>query len=252
MVQEMSKVAVYGDIVAAVELSAQLGLPIIDQLGDQFSYVLCYQDDHLQLQSIKDKQFKPLYIDFSSGKANHRRVFPGKELLVKAIAGRQKKDLTVIDATAGLGRDSFVLASIGYTVTLLERNPILAALLQDGLKRAKNEPKLCNIIERLHFKQGNAVQLLPELTATVVYLDPMYPHREKSALVKKEMRMLRDIVGDDNDAANLLAIALQCASERVVVKRPKHAENLNAQPPSFSLTGRSSRFDIYLTGAGNV
>lgn len=251
MAQEMNKVAVYGDDTAATELSAQLRLPLINKLNDQFSYVLCYQNDHLQLQSIKDKQFKPLCIDFTSGKVNYRRFFPSKELLVKAI-GKKKENFTVIDATAGLGRDSFVLASMGYTVTLLERNPILAALLQDGLQRAKNQPKLCNIIDRLHFMQGNAVELLSKLTATVVYLDPMYPHRDKSALVKKEMRMLRDIVGNDNDAANLLLIALQCASERVVVKRPKHAENLNAQLPNFSLAGRSSRFDIYLTGVSNV
>ena len=252
MMQEVSNIAVYGDAIAANQLSKQLNLPLINKLNDQFSYVLYYQDDRLQLRSIKDKQFKPFYIDFTSGKANHRRIFPGKELLVKAIVGKQKKDFTIIDATAGLGRDSFVLASMGYNVTLIERNPILVALLKDGLQRAKNEPKLSDIINRIDLIRGSAVQLLPQLTVNVVYLDPMYPHRDKNTLVKKEMRMLRDIVGNDNDAANLLVIALQCASERVVVKRPKHAENLNAQPPNFSLTGRSSRFDIYLTGASNV
>lgn len=248
----MDIVAVYGNDCQARQLSKGLHLPLIHSLTDKFAYLLCYRQGYLQLQSVKNKRFKPLYIDFTSGKARHRRIFSGKELLIKAIAGKRKEAFTIIDATAGLGRDSFVLASMGYNVTLIERNPILAALLQDGLQRAKNEPQLHTIINRMHLITGGAKQLLVDLKAPVIYLDPMYPSGNKHALVKKEMRILRDIVGDDNDAVNLLAIALQCASERVVVKRPKYAENLNAHPPSFSLTGRSVRFDVYLTGVNNV
>ncbi len=248
----MDVVAVYGNNDKANRLSKQLNLPLIDSTSHPFPYILHYQDDYLQLQSVKNKNFKPLYIDFTTGKARHRRIFPGKELLIKAIVGKKKKDFTIIDATAGLGRDSFVLASMGYNVTLIERKPILVALLQDGLQRAKIEPQLQTIINRMHLTMGNAQHVLPNLKAHVIYLDPMYPSCNKNALVKKEMRILRDIVGDDNDAANLLVIALQCASERVVVKRPKHAKNLNGQPPSFSLTGRSSRFDVYLTGVNDV
>jgi 16S rRNA (guanine1516-N2)-methyltransferase len=211
------------------------------------NYYLEPIDNRLALHVNGEENFKPLYIDFAEGKENHRRLFRGKELVAKAVGYKKSQSLTVIDATAGLGRDAFVLASLGCQVRLIERSPTLAALLKDGLLRAAQDPQLADIAARMTFIHDNAVTLLPSLTADVVYLDPMYPHRTKSALVKKEMRILRDVVGDDADADKLLAIALQCATKRVVVKRPRLAETLNAVKPDIVYAGKNSRFDVYLT-----
>ena len=248
----MNNIAIYNTDQRAVELSVQLNLPLVSSMTDEYDYLLVQVGDYLQLHCNKVKKFKPLCVDFLQGKAQYRRLAHRQELLAKAIGNKKSSTLQIIDATAGLGGDSFVLASLGYRVTLIERVPILAALLQDGLFRAAKDQQVANIIRRMSLKTGDANQLLATLPTNVIYLDPMYPQRNKRALVKKEMRILRDIVGDDLDAANLLAIALQYATRRVVVKRPRLAEFLDDKRPDFSLTGKACRFDIYLTGVNHV
>ena len=150
--------------------------------------------------------------------------------------------LTVIDATAGLGQDAFVLASLGCEVTLIERNPEISKLLQSAIDTAKQNPELQEIADRMTLLQGNAIELLKDLSADVVYLDPMFPERSKSALVKQDIRDLKDIVGDDEDATNLLKPARKSATKRVVVKRPKQAPPLAEIQPHVSLPGKSGRF----------
>ncbi len=190
------------------------------------------------------------------GKLNHRRQFGGGrgQALAKAIGMKHGINPTVIDATAGLGRDAFILASLGAQVTMIERSPILTALLKDGLQRLSAEPGLSHISEQqqLRLVQANAIEWLQQQAngktdnrPEVVYLDPMYPHRSKSALVKKEMRALRALVGDDEDAGQLLHAARQCARKRVVVKRPKGAPLVNDSKPSGNVQSKNTRYDIY-------
>jgi 16S rRNA (guanine1516-N2)-methyltransferase len=157
-----------------------------------------------------------------------------------------------MDATAGLGRDAFVLACHGCKVMMLERNPVIAALLADGLERAESDPEIGAMVrERMILQRGDSLteltRLPPELYSEVVYLDPMYPHRGKSALVKKEMRLLRALVGDDEDSGQLLTAALKVAGKRVVVKRPATAPPLPGPKPDLDFKTKSHRFDIYLT-----
>jgi 16S rRNA (guanine1516-N2)-methyltransferase len=154
-----------------------------------------------------------------------------------------------LDATAGLGRDAFVLASLGCQVHLLERSPIVAALLADGLRRAKADVEKGEwLSQRLSLEHCDALIWMKEHPNAYhsVYLDPMYPHRRKSALVKKEMQILRSSVGEDADAAALLEMALCCAQKRVVVKRPKGAECLDKRQPQAQIIGKTTRFDLYL------
>ena len=193
-----------------------------------------------------------IFIDFVHGKLAHRREFGGGrgQPLAKAIGLKGGANPTVIDATAGLGRDAFVLANLGAQVTMIERSPILATLLEDGLKRLTVEPELADIAQHLQLVHTNAIDWLHQQAQTeqrpeVVYLDPMYPHRSKSALVKKEMRALRALVGDDEDAALLLQAARQCATKRVVVKRPKGAPSLDNSQPSGDVQSKNTRYDIY-------
>jgi 16S rRNA (guanine1516-N2)-methyltransferase len=158
----------------------------------------------------------------------------------------------VYDATAGLGRDAFLLALLGCEVYLMERHPTIATLLQTGIDHARQEPTLQPIIQRMHLIPGDARLLIPLLKTTyqpahAIYLDPMFPTRKKSALVKKDMHALQMMVGADNDYDELLSLSLSEARTRVTVKRPIHAPPLGQKTPSFSVCGKCIRYDIYLT-----
>ena len=192
-----------------------------------------------------------IHIDFLNGKNAYRRQHGGgrKQMLAKAVGIKSGYLPTVVDATAGLGGDSYVLASLGCSVVMLERSPIIAKLLEDGLRRLKSDPlgkDLC-----LELVYGDTKDYLTNLSLVkhpdVIYLDPMYPHQKKSALAKKEMRILREVVGADEDAAALLEIALCYAKKRVVVKRARLAPELGEIKPNLVFTGQSSRFDVYFT-----
>lgn len=187
----------------------------------------------------------PLGWRIDAARARHEAVVKACGLLKSA------QPLTVFDATPGLLRDAGVLASAGARVVLAERSPVIAALIADGLARAAAHSALAPLLSRLEFRPGDSRQQLEALAGTperpeVVYLDPMFPHRDKSALVKKEMRVFRAVVGEDVDADSLLAPALAAATKRVVVKRPPGAPPLATRQPSFVLDGKSARFDIYL------
>lgn len=189
-------------------------------------------------------------VDFVEGAVAHRRLFGGGtgQMIAKAVGVQPGVRPQVLDATAGLGRDAFVLASLGCSMTLIERQPLIAALLEDGLARARQSVEVAPIAAQMRLLQGNAIELLSAWTdeaPQVIYLDPMFPHRDKSALVKKEMRLFRPLVGDDLDAPALLAAALALASHRVVVKRPRKAPCIEGAKPSYVLEGKSSRYDIY-------
>lgn len=193
----------------------------------------------------------PVQVCFNAGKADYRRLHGGGagQLVAKAIGlQKAKRPLRVVDATAGLGQDAFVLASLGCQVTLLERVQPVACLLQDGLARAALDERTAAIVARMTLHRADAVAWLQQqapLDADVIYLDPMFPHRDKSAEVKKEMRLFRYLVGQDLDADALLVAALACGAARVVVKRPRKAPALAGPAPGLVIEGKSSRYDIY-------
>ena len=166
----------------------------------------------------------------------------------KPLDLKAEKNPYIVDATAGLGRDAFLLASLGATVTLIERNDKIHSLLQDGLLRAKNEGgEFTDIIERMTLLHGDAKELLPQLKPEVIVIDPMHPPRVKSALVKKEMRQIREIVGTDPDAVDLMKVALATATSRVVLKWPLRADPMEGiKNPSHQITGKSTRYDVFI------
>ena len=183
-------------------------------------------------------------VDFVEGKAAYRRDHPGKELLKKALNLKSNPRPFVVDATAGLGRDALMLAHFGCDVLMLEQSTMLHELLLDGLKRA--ETGIPELASRLSLKQGESAELLKSLDRNpdIIYLDPMFPDRKKSAKVKKEMQVLRALNLDAGE--DLLPAALEIANDRVIVKRPRLAPYLNDQKPDYQLEGRSVRFDVYL------
>ncbi|SFR75276.1 16S rRNA (guanine1516-N2)-methyltransferase [Marinobacter daqiaonensis] len=207
----------------------------------------------LSLQVTGRRAPGPVRAEFVTGKAGYRLAHGGGtgQMIAKAVGlKRTSESLHVLDATAGLGQDGFVLAGLGQRITMLERSPVIHALLADGLARAAGDEATAAVAARITLIRADSIDWLGaraggEPVADVIHLDPMFPHRDKSAAVKKEMQLFRPIVGDDPDAANLLEAALACARYRVVVKRSRRAPVIPGPAPSLQLEGKSSRYDIY-------
>ncbi|UTV27685.1 class I SAM-dependent methyltransferase [Photobacterium atrarenae] len=241
--------------------------PALDALAQRWglrhdpdsNFALVLTAERLELHKRDEPKLGAVFVDLAGGAAAHRRKFGGGrgQAIAKAVGLKGGVTPTVVDGTAGLGRDAFVLASLGCRVHMVERNPVVAALLEDGLHRAQQDPEIgswvCERLSLSHASSQDALAMLaqdPDFAAPdVVYLDPMYPHKKKSALVKKEMRVFQTLVGADDDADALLAPALALAAKRVVVKRPDYAEYLAGQAPSTVIETKKNRFDVYVIAA---
>ncbi|GAA0409535.1 class I SAM-dependent methyltransferase [Cocleimonas flava] len=241
-------------------LSQQTSIPVLTKKISP-DYLLHISTDQLELRKVpevtKKKPDKALSIsiDFAAGKTQHRRLHGGGkgQDIAKAVGLQKIQNPTVLDLTAGMGGDAFVLASLGADVTMLERNPVVHALLKDALERAAlvMDSELEEILARLALVNQGAMDYLESLNESelpdVIYFDPMFPSRNKTAQVKKEMQFFHDIVGDDQDSESVLMLALSKAEKRIVVKRPRLAEKLTESlEPAFQITGKSTRYDIYL------
>ena len=207
----------------------------------------------VQLEAPGERGLGAVRIDFVEGKNAHRRRFGGGrgQPLARAVGLKKGRTPAVLDATAGSGRDAFVLAALGCRVTLVERSPVIAALLEDALVRAAADAEAAPVIARMTLVNAEAVEYMRALGEAdcpdVVYLDPMYPHRRKTALVKKEMRMFRRVVGDDPDSPSLLKAGLAVARQRVVVKRPAAAPPIVGPAPTAAIQSPNTRYDLYIT-----
>jgi 16S rRNA (guanine1516-N2)-methyltransferase len=193
-----------------------------------------------------------LRVDFVMGAVAHRLRFGGGrgQDIAKAMGFRNGNTPTIIDATAGLGRDSFLLASLGAHVTMIERSEKMHMLLEQGMERAFNEGgQFREIIERMTLLKGDAKDIIPTLTAEAILIDPMHPERKNSALVKQDLRQVRDIVGSDEDAADLVRLAIMHAQKRVVLKWPAKADPIEGvQKCSHQILGKTTRYDVFMTG----
>lgn len=218
------------------------------------NYALQMRDEQLELVDLDKPGLAPIFIDFVSGKTAYRRKYGhvGGEAISKAVGIKKGHRPNIVDATAGWGRDAFVLATLGCRVHMIERSELIAKLLEDGLRRAELDKKIGELIkDRLSLSFGDSQEELfhTPFEPEVIYLDPMFPHKEKSALVKKEMQILQDIAEQDTDADAILHLALTIATNRVVVKRPSSADFLAEIKPHTSIKTKKHRFDIYLTNA---
>ena len=174
-----------------------------------------------------------------------------KELLVRAAGGRSFRPgesgphPLVIDATAGMGEDSFLLAAAGFTVRMYEYDPVIAALLGDALERAQQDPDLLPIAARMSLQQEDSIQALRNLSERpdVVFLDPMFPERQKSGLVKKKFQLLQQLERPCEEEEGLLLAALSAAPRRIVIKRPLKGPYLAGRKPDYSLMGKAIRYD---------
>ncbi len=227
--------------------------------GSTADFQLLFEDEGVSLVDKRYKQRVEIKANFNSGANAHRMKFGGgkSQAIAKAVGITRQNKPSVLDVTAGLGGDAFVLASLGCEVLMLERSLIAFTLLEDGLERARKfclEPveeevqDLAATLARLTLQRADAIEFLNFLrpnTFNVIYLDPMFPPRKKSAQVKKEMLAFHDLIGRDEDAGELLVQAMEKAENRVVVKRSAIAPYLGNVAPTYQLKGKSSRFDIY-------
>lgn len=245
---------------SAQHICSLLDLPLVEiqsnrrELSEMADFSINISKDGLSFLS-NTQNHGAIRCDFVSGSHRHRRNYGGGngQMIAKAVGVSGKFLPNVLDLTAGLGSDAFVLASLGCRVKLLERNPIVYLLLKDGLERAhlagEDDDSLAAIIDRMELTHINSCNYLDSMGTSsfpdVIYLDPMFPPRKKSAQVKKEMQALHRIVGEDEDAAITLQKALDKAVYRLVVKRPANSDYLGMIEPSYSLQGKSTRYDIF-------
>ena len=192
-----------------------------------------------------------LKCSFVEGPILHRLKY-GKgrgQNLAKAVGMKFNKNRNIIDATAGLGYDSFILASLGAKVTLIERSQKIHELLQNGIDEGISfGGEIEKIINRMELLFGDSKDILPKLTPEVIMIDTMYKDRKKTALVKNNMRLVREIVGPDSDYIELLKVALNCAKNRVVLKQPRYAEPIKEiRKCSHQILGKTIRYDIFMT-----
>ena len=192
-----------------------------------------------------------LKCSFIEGPILHRLKY-GKgrgQNLAKAVGMRFNKNRNIIDATAGLGYDSFILASLGAKVTLIERSQKMHEILQNGIDEGISfGGEIEKIINRMELLFGDSKDILPKLTPEVIMIDTMYKDRKKTALVKNNMRLVRDIVGPDPDYIELLEVALNCAKNRVVLKQPRYADPIKEiKKCSHQILGKTIRYDIFMT-----
>ena len=237
----------------AQELATRLGLPHCTAGAPLVGLALAVTPRGLELRPLERHGPGPVQPEFVVGAFGHRRRqgFRRGEPLARAMGVHRHGPVHVLDATPGLGRDTFLLASLGCRVTAVERQPVMRELLADALARAQAHGDLAGVVARIELVCADARDVLAAGdVADVVLLDPMFPGRRGSALVRKEMRVLRRLVGDDPDAAELLAAALDAAPGRVVVRRPTGAPVIpSTRRPGHVVEGRRTRFDVYLIGA---
>lgn len=243
---------------AAQNLARELNLAYFperarEQVNATAHYFLVLREDRLQLEWAMAHAHRPtpLFVDFVGGAVGYRiRNSGSRQMIARAVGLRSNQQMWVVDPTVGLGRDAFVLATLGCTVTCAERNEIVWALLADGLRRALIDETTQAAAERLELHRGDGLVWLDELSTQsrrpdVVYLDPMFPPTSGGAAAKKELQLLRDIVRVRQDERAMLERALACARRRVVFKRPRHGGQIPGYTPSFTINGESARFDVF-------
>jgi len=238
-----------GDVLSFQQLAERLGVPLYQALNSDNveEFFLTWRDGCLKLLDRELLKKGGLAVDIEPRNGEQRSWPAPKDGALAQALGRKTR--TVVDATTGWAQDSLHIFRMGYELICIERSPVMAELLADGFARLAQLDWMQRLnLESPQLLQGNAIELLANLESApdCIYLDPMFPpKRKKSALAKKSMMVLRDLLGDDQDKELLFEAALSAAGKRVVVKSPDYAEPLGGKP-SQSFQGKLLRYDVYL------
>ncbi len=226
-----------GDAQVASSLSHTLGRPLVDRQDASLTLVVSKQGLSLEGDGMVVRG------DFSAMLPRIRHL--SKEMLAKVVKTKEK-GLLALDATAGLGDDSFVLAACGYRVVLYEQNLVIAALLQDALDRAMRDPNLVEIVSRMRLVQGDSISLMKEQSGvSLVYLDPMFPSKKKKSLVNKKLQLIQQLERPCVDDSVLLGAARGVQPRQIVIKRPVKGGYLAGEKPQYSIKGKAIRYDCF-------
>ncbi len=238
-------------------------LPLLESSNEsEFTHILNLDESGLSLQGLELKagetHKQPTRVDFQDASLLYRKNSFGKHQgLGKAVGLNKHEPMQVLDATAGLGRDAFILASMGCEVTMLEQSPLIYSLIFDGLKRAASadDATLKGILHKMSLHHAKAQDWFEEITQgkqakpDVIYLDPMFPPRSKNANVKRDIGLLQEVLGFDDDSNSLLEAAKDCAKHRIVIKRPGSKSSKASKEglkPSFVVPGKTAHFEVYV------
>ena len=243
MMNDRNKITIYidkdGDREAAEQLSRRLGVPIADSMGEELTLV--FDGTGLSLVGYGMRyqgDFSRMLNRVIKGRLRH-------EMLVK-IAKTKTEPPVAIDAAAGMGEDALLLAAAGYTVYLFERDAVIAALLSDTIERAKRNPALKEVVDRMILTEGNSIELMSSIPEKpdLIYLDPMFPARSKSGLVNKKLQLIQKLEQPCAQERELLEAALSLRPKKIVVKRPLNGETLAGRKPSYTIKGKAIRYDV--------
>ncbi len=224
---------------AAIALSKRIDAPISQGLGDDLTLLLDFSGLSLVGYGLKYQgDFESMVRRVTKGRLQH-------EMLVH-VAKTKRDNPKAIDATAGMGEDAFLLAACGYEVTLYERNPIIAALLRDAMERARKNEFLRDIIDRMILKEEDSISALPlHGNVDLVYLDPMFPARQKSGKINKKLQLIQRLEQPCIDESALFTAAQSAKPQRIIVKRPLKGANLAGLSPHYSVKGKAIRYDCF-------
>ena len=243
MMNDRNKITIYigddGDREAAEQLSRRLGVPITDSMGEELTLV--FDGTGLSLVGYGMRyqgDFSRMLNRVIKGRLRH-------EMLVK-IAKTKTEHPTAVDAAAGMGEDSFLLAAAGYEVILFEQDAVIAALLRDALRRAREEDRLREIVGRMRLTEGNSIELMPRLgiTPEIVYLDPMFPPRKKSGLIQKKLQLIQKLEQPCANERELYDAAAALRPKKIIIKRPLNGALLADKKPSYTVKGKAIRYDV--------
>lgn len=233
------------NIEKAKNIAERLNIEIITNNKEKFDILLSMDESGLALVSDNMK----LYGDFSKSIKRLKQSNLQKEMLIHAVKIKgEKENLIAIDATAGLGEDSILLGAYGYNVELYEKNPIISELLKDAMERAEKISELKDIIGRMKVHNEDSIIAMQNLKykPDIILLDPMFPERTKSALIKKKFQILHKIENPCSDENEMLSSAIKANPKKLVIKRPLKGEYLAGVKPDYSLKGSSIRYDCII------
>ena len=238
----------------ADKIARLTGLPLLNEQSDEFELQLRFDDNRVSL--FDTALNTSIHVDFAEGTLAHRHRFGGGrgQAIARAVGLKHGNTPDVLDITAGLARDAYILASLGCKITLVEQSAVLYTLIEDGIQRSLANSASAEVLKNfINLVNTESVAYMREINRDnrpdVVYIDPMYPERKKSALVKKDMQILQRLLGKEKNTDQLLKAALKCASKRVVVKRPIHADTPGKLKPDTSISSKKTRYDVYIVNS---
>lgn len=230
-----------GDKDLAGALSRKIGVPVSDKEGGELTVVFDSKGVSLQGYGLSYQgDFEGMLHRVSDGRLHH-------EMLVRAVKSNEDS-LKAIDATAGMGEDAFLIAAYGYDVTLYEQNPVIAVLLKDAIRRAKKNPLLKEIVGRMQVINGNSIDYMEGNLdeVDVIYLDPMFPSRQKSGLINKKLQLIQKLEPPCSTEKDLFEAAIKSGAKKIIVKRPLKSPHLDGRNPNYILNGKAIRYDCYI------